>query len=264
MPEIPKTSEKRVNYDEVAPTYDQRYAVGEPKGIAAALIGLIRSMRAERVLEVGCGTGHWLAVVQLFVHRLYGLDLSLGMLQKAQQQQKAFSVIRGHANQLPFATGTFDIVFCVNALHHFDDPRGFVHDTRRLLRQGGALTVIGMNPHSSQDHWSLYDYFPGTYERDLHRYPSPGTITDWLTAAGFDKVGWRVAERIVETQIGRQILDHPILQRNGTSQLALLTDEEYATGRARIEAAIGKAETTGEALVFSADLSLAMVLGYVR
>jgi ubiquinone/menaquinone biosynthesis C-methylase UbiE len=262
MPEIPKVVDRRVNYDKVAPTYDQRYSSGEPAGIATALLDVSRRVKAERALEVGCGTGHWLSVIQPCVPYVCGLDLSLGMLQKAQQQQKAFSLIRGHANQLPFATDTFDIVFCVNALHHFDDPRGFVHDARCLLRQGGALVVVGMNPHSGRDRWSLYDYFPGTYEMDLHRYPSPGTITDWLIAAGFDTVEWRVAERIVETQEGRAILDHPILQRNGTSQLALLTDEEYAAGRARLEAAIAQAETAGEVLTFSADIALALVTGY--
>lgn len=256
-----KILERYVNYDKVAPTYDQRYGGGKPEGITAALLDVIHRARAERVLEVGCGTGHWLAAVQPFVRYTYGLDLSHTMLQQARQHQR-FSLVRGHANQLPFQPAAFAVVFCVNALHHFADPSAFVSDAYRLLQRGGALAVIGMNPHAGQDRWSLYDYFPGTYETDLRRYPSPGTLIDWMIAAGFERAEWRIAARIVEAQTGQTILQHPILQRHGTSQLALLTNEEYAAGIARIKAAIAAAETIGEPLAFSADISLAMVTGY--
>jgi SAM-dependent methyltransferase len=264
MPAMTKIFEKQVNYDNVAPTYDRRYSGGEPEGITAALLDVIRRVKAERVLEVGCGTGHWLAALQPCVRRVYGLDLSFAMLQKAQQQHPTTALVRGHANQLPFQEAAFDLVFCANALHHFDNPQEFVHDARGLLQPGGALVVIGMNPHSGRDRWSLYDYFPGTYETDLRRYPSPGTLMDWMIAAGFDSAEWRTAARIRETQVGHAILAHPILQRNGTSQLALLTDEEYEAGSARLKAAIANAEAAGKELSFSADISLAMVIGFIK
>ncbi|MEW6301304.1 MAG: methyltransferase domain-containing protein [Thermodesulfobacteriota bacterium] len=257
-----KAPGKCVNYDEIAPTYDRRYRAGGPAGVAAALLDVVRRVRAEQVLEVGCGTGHWLAAVRPAVRRAYGLDLSSAMLRKAREQTLGLFFVRGHANRLPFAAGAFDFVFCVHALHHFADPSAFVHDARWLLRSGGALAAIGMNPHSGRDRWSLYEYFPGTYEMDLRRYPSPGTVMDWMISAGFDTVEWRVAAHIVETQVGRAILEHPILQKNGTSQLALLTDEEYGVGIARLEADITTAEAAGKDLVFSADISLAMVTGY--
>ena len=61
---------------------------------------------------------------------------------------------------------------------HLHNPSGFVNNAHRLLKQGGTLAVIGMNPHDGRDRWFLYDYFPGTYETDLSRYPSIDAIGD--------------------------------------------------------------------------------------
>jgi hypothetical protein len=64
--------------------------------------------------------------------------------------------------------------------------------------------------------------------------------------------------------VGRDILDEPMLQKNATSQLSLLTDEQYSDGIARIRAAVAKAEAIREEVVFSVDISLHMVAGFVE
>jgi SAM-dependent methyltransferase len=195
--------------------------------------------------------------------RTYGLDLSVGMLNKAQARNGAFRLIRGRASRLPFPERAFDLLFSVNALHHFDDPYRFVCEARRLLRPGGGLAVVGLDPHSGRDRWYLYDYFPGTLEADLDRYPSGGTIVDWMMAAGFDRVERRMVARIDDTRVGRQALEGPFLEKLSTSQLALLTDEAYESGMARIRAAIERAAAAGENVVFPVDISLILVVGHV-
>lgn len=252
----------RVNYDEIARTYDQRYTVNQFAGIAAGLLSLAQRCRARRILEVGCGTGRWLAALFPCVAQVYGVDLSLGMLRQAQQKQQ-FHLICGQAGSLPFSSAVFDLVFCVNAFHHFDDPHRFIAEARRLLRQGGALAIIGMDPHGGHDRWYLYDFFTGTYDTDLRRFPSKEVLSQWLVAAGFHTVDWCIAERIVHTIVGRAVFDDPILQKQGTSQLALLTDEAYALGMRRIEAAVAEAEAAGKTRIFPVDISLTMLTGWV-
>jgi SAM-dependent methyltransferase len=256
---------KRVNYDQVAPTYDKRFAryAGGREDIAGALIDLVGEVQARRVLEVGCGTGHWLSVLTPLDCKVYGLDLSRGMLSVARSADLP-NLVRGSADANPFALAMFDLVFCVNALHHFADARHFIRQSRMLLQPGGALAVVGMDPHSGRDRWYVYDYFPGTRETDLRRYPSSSAITDWMIEAGFDSVRWRVAERLRYTRSGRDILDEPMLQKNATSQLTLLSDEEYSAGIARIQAAIAQVEAAGEEIVFAVDVSLQMVVGVVQ
>lgn len=255
-------STRRVDYDEVAPTYDQRYAQGGPEGLASALSGLMHRVGARTALEVGCGTGHWLAAMQASSPHLVGLDLSLEMLRRAQERQGIVHLALGDANKLPFRHGAFDVVYCVHTLHHLDHPEKFVHDAQPLIRPGGALAIVGIDPHTDRDHWYLYDYFPGTRETDLARYPPAGAIVDWMVAAGFDRATWRQVGQILDTQFGRDLLASPFLHKHGTSQLALLTGTAYDAGMARIRAALDAAETAGETLAFPVEIALYMVTGF--
>ena len=254
---------RRVDYNDVAATFDARYAyyAGPAQGIGAALSGLARDFRARRILEVGCGTGHWLHVLASSCSRICGLDPSLGMLRKAAAPHPTIALVAGVANALPWRPESFDLVFCVNAFHHFDDLSEFVGGASRLLAPEGALAVMGMDPHAGGDHLYLYDYFPGTYETDLARYPSSGTIMDWMIRAGFSRVEWRVVETVRATGTGRRMLGESMLQKNATSQLTLLSDEEYESGLARIRGAIERAEAAGEEQLFPVDISFHMVVG---
>jgi len=251
-----------VNYDEVSSVYDQRYKPESPAGIAKYLQELVFKVKAHRVLEVGCGTGHWLTLLRNCASR-YGLDYSAAMLDKAKQKDGALGLIRGIATQLPFRKNAFDFVFCVHALHHFDDPSAFIHEAHRIIGRDGALAIIGMDPQTEQDRRYLYDYFSGTYETDLDRYPTGAMIQCWMKEAGFVKCERRLAARIVHDFIGHEVLDDPILQKNGTSQLSLLSEDAFKDGMARIMEALQVAERDGEEIVFPTHIALPAVVGFM-
>jgi ubiquinone/menaquinone biosynthesis C-methylase UbiE len=250
----------RVDYDDIAPTYDRRYDDPAREG-SAGVIGLLSEVVGERkparALEVGCGSGHWLSQLSTLVPRLYGLDFSMGMLGKARERGGDLRLVRATASRLPFPAAALDLLFCVNALHHFDDPRSFVAEAARCLGDEGTLISIGMSPRTQRDRWYLYDYFPGTYETDLGRYPSSAVVTDWMIEAGFRSAEARLAHRILHQFVGAAVLDDPTLAKNGTSQLALLSDEAYAGGRQRIDAAIER----DPGAIFPVDISLVAVIG---
>jgi SAM-dependent methyltransferase len=261
-------AEPRVDYDRIAPGYNRRFVAGGTQGVAAALRSLAQMLAREpeeerqtlSILEVGCGTGHWLAGLE-GGHRLCGLDLSAGMLRQARQRSVSLHLVRGRAGRLPFSPASFDLVYCVNALHHFDDRPGFVAEARRLLRAGGALAVIGLDPRRGRSSWYVYDYFPGTYEADLARFPSWGTVADWMIGCGLGPLAWQTVEEIHDTKQGRAVLRDPFLEKDATSQLTLLDDEAYAAGLKRMESALAAAESAGQTLAFAADLTLDMLVG---
>jgi ubiquinone/menaquinone biosynthesis C-methylase UbiE len=256
--------DQRVDYDQIAPIYDRRYEFNKRSGTADALVSLTQALDARRILEVGCGTARWLMELGPHVEKVCGIDFSLGMLRQARQRDQSFLLVCGRGSQLSFPDGFFDLVFCVNAIHHFDHPRVFVSEAHRLLGPGGALAVIGMEPHGRRDGWYVYHYFDGVYETDLERFPSWGEVADWVVAEGFERVERRPVERFLDHKIGRQVLDDPFLQKNATSQLALLSDEAYSIGLRRIEAALVKAEAAGKTILFPSDVSLAMLTGQAR
>ena len=70
-----------------------------------------------------------------------------------------------------------------------------------------------------------------------------------------------IAEHIVHSLTGRAVLQSPFLQKGGTSQLALLTEEANAAGLEPIKTDLLQAEKMGVSLEFAVDVSLALVTG---
>ena len=149
----------RVDYDQVSAVYDRRYQAGGPAGIAESLRGLAGQTQGRRMLEVGCGTGHWLARLPAGGIRC-GLDCSARMLDKARERDSSLDLVLGTAGRLPFGRGAFDFVFCVHALHHFDDPAAFIRQARwawSQYRGSGThfLTSRGLPSSCMVSRWIL-------------------------------------------------------------------------------------------------------------
>lgn len=247
--------DQRVDYDAVAPDYDARYATPRYADVAVALRAWVQASPGPRLLEVGCGTGYWLRL--LGAQRLaIGVDASAGMLARACTRAPSSLLVRGDAGGLPLREGSVDAVLCMNALHHFPDQPGFLAEAARVLVPGGSFCTVGLDPHRGTPRWPVYDCFRGTRERDLARYPTVGRIRAWLEAAGFDACESHVAQRIRSTRTADEVLASPMLQRRGTSQLALLSEQEYADGVRRIRAAERQARAEGRPLVLETDLEL--------
>jgi ubiquinone/menaquinone biosynthesis C-methylase UbiE len=265
-------SERSVNYDQIAPTYNRRFAGQKERPIASALVDLIEESGAGQVLEVGCGTGRWLmdllACQAIEPGCLFGLDRSSGMLGQALDRRAGLQLVQGLAEMLPLPDNSFDLVYCVNALHHFNQPEQFIRQASRLLRPGGQLAVIGMDPRNflarpdrpARARWYVYEYFPGTLETDLDRFPSWGQVLDWMILAGFDFARLERVEQVLDSKTGSAVWSDPFLEKNSTSQLILLTDEAYQQGLERMKATLSKAVAANQKLIFPVDLMIDMLV----
>ena len=248
--------DRLVDYNSLAQTYDARYTFGTLPGIAAALERLAQRVNARDILEVGCGTGHWLRGLGASGRRVFGADASINMLAQARAKTTA-PLAAARANHLPFNGPVFDLVFCVNAIHHFDDPRDFILRARALLKPGGALSITGIDPRARGRYF--YHYFPGTYEFDLQRFPSFGSVLDWMVAAGLERMEYSVADVSTREFEGAAVLDDPFLAKNSNSLLAALSPAEYGAGLANMRDAI--AASNGR-LRFREHLSFAMLSAF--
>ena len=102
---------------------------------------------ADFVLDVATGTGFTALAFAPHVQTVIGLDVSPGMLEQARRQagerRIANAVFQeGAAEALPFGDGSFDIVTCRVAPHHFLDIRKFLTETARVLAPGGRLALV--------------------------------------------------------------------------------------------------------------------------
>ena len=231
-------SEPRVaDYDNVADRYDRRYTLLRYDGVRDALINFLGEGR-PRVLEVGCGTGHWLGVAQPRAGRAAGVDLSSGMLARARAAlPPSIPILRARAEDLPWIDAAFDRIYCINALHHFSDRFRFFIEARRLLRPGGGLLTVGKDPHAERDDWWVYDYFPETVAIDRARFAPVRILRGELARAGFDWAESMEADRIEATHTAAEAFAGGMVDRAHTSQLTVLSDEEFDRGVARIREA---------------------------
>ena len=247
-------SRTRVNYDAIAPEYDLRRAGGDFDGIGLALQDLARQVKAQQVLDLGCGTGrsHQGPVSLPLVG--YGLDFSAGMLAQARRFNRDYRLVQASAPCSPFAADSFDLVFCVHAFHHFPNKNQVAREAYRLVRPGGAFAIINVDPHEGRHIWYIYDYFEGVYEADLARFPRVAEQEAMLSQAGFQQINRRLAQEFNDTIVGEAVFDHYFLRKDSSSQLILLTDETYQAGLTRMRTKISEAKAKGEDVVFQTAL----------
>ena len=275
------TVEGRVtDYDSrVAERFDTRYGLYGYDGVRDTLLNFI-GPQPSSVLEVGCGTGHWLAEIRLARQRAgsgatpapncgswiadcgfdCGIDPSAPMLARARAAAPDAWLVRARAEDLPFGDATIDRVFCVNALHHFTDRARFFSEARRVLKPGGGLLTIGKDPHSDRDEWWVYDYFEETRAIDRERFARVRTLRGELALAGFDWTESMEADHIEVIRPASEALASGVVDAGFTSQLSVLSDEEYRRGVTRLRAAN---EAAGGELQLVADFRLYATVGWV-
>lgn len=251
-----------VNYDRLAATYNQRFALDSNDEVAQMLTELTQEIDARRVLEVGCGTGHWLAQLHPLGLALHGLDRSAGMLAQAQARGLNVHLTQGDANALPFAPASFDLIYVINAIHHFRDALAFLAAIPPLLRPGGVLAVAGMDPHEGPEIWYLYEYFAGVYERDQARFPRWEALARAMRAAGLKPVQEPPPHRLQSRWEGAAVLEDPFLKKYSSSQLAQLSDAAYQAGLAKIRARLDEGSQQGGSVTFQTNIPMRLLVGY--
>jgi ubiquinone/menaquinone biosynthesis C-methylase UbiE len=222
------------DYNKIAPIYNERYTDNYLLNIENEIKQLILLNKHKNLLEAGCGTGRWISSLDNKNNKVFGLDFSFEMLKVSNHSKLNLNVVNADAVNIPFKDNLFDLIFCVNAVHHFQDKIKFIRECKRTLNPNGTLAVFGVDPHIDKD-WYVYDYFDSVYENDLKRFPSLEYLRRLLGGERFENIEFKTVEVIYKEMLGKEIFLDPFLEKHNTSQLANLSEEEYEKGIEKIK-----------------------------
>jgi SAM-dependent methyltransferase len=128
--------------------------------LAAAWFARSGRPPAPRVLDLGCGAGD---SVDLFRSldpdvRWTGADIERSP-EVAQRTRTDADFVTFDGERLPFADGSFDLVYCKQVLEHVRHPRPLLAEVARVLAPGG--TLAGSTSHLEAFHSrSVWNYTP--------------------------------------------------------------------------------------------------------
>jgi ubiquinone/menaquinone biosynthesis C-methylase UbiE len=209
---------------------------------ADELIRRVAPEPGERVLDVACGTGAVTRQVAPLVGvegTLIGYDISPAMLGVARSQPAPAGAAivwrEGRAEELPFAGGSFDAVFCQQGLQFSPDRLAVVREIHRVLAPDGRA---GISVWRGVEYQPTFKLFDAAVEGHLGIQPDdtpfsfgdPDELRSLLADAGFRRVSIETVTRGVHFPSANGFVRMSIL-----AAAAVVPDEIKLEGEAREE-----------------------------
>lgn len=143
--------------------------------------------RKKRLLDVGCGYGYFLDMIQKKGWDVTGIDPSANAVSIA--QKKGLNITRKTIEEMDYPENSFDAVTMFYVLEHLPDPYDALKKILVMLKPGGMLIL--RIPHTTPivQLLSLLGIKNNLYDAPFHLYDfSPKTMTSLLEKAGFSSI----------------------------------------------------------------------------
>jgi tRNA (mo5U34)-methyltransferase len=156
-------------------------------GVVAPLLAEIRGPLAlKTVVDVGCGPGHFSALLQSLGFEITGVDGRQRNVQEAQQRNPGIRFLQFDAEDPAMRSlGKFDLVFCFGLLYHLENPLLAIRHLKAmtcnlLLAEGvifpGDAPTMGLVDEGSFDDQGL---------NHVAFYPTESCLQKMFYCAGF-------------------------------------------------------------------------------
>lgn len=145
-------------------------------------------LAGKKVLDVACGTGDWLALLESKGCEVHGIDLSDRAIEICRQRLPRGDFHVGPAETLPFAGDSFDLVTCLGSLEHFLEPDVSLREMLRVARANARFLLLVPNAGFLPRRLGLYG---GTHQVKVREVVR--TLDEWN--ALFTRAGLVVEKR---------------------------------------------------------------------
>ena len=165
----------------LAPAYDlpflQQWVYRPPHD---EVIAQLRSHKSRKIADIACGTGILSDRIEREIKpdELYGVDMSVGMLNQARARSTRVQWLRAPAEQLPFDDGALGAVVTTSAFHFFDQPAA-LREFHRVLAPGGLVAVSALSARQQRLQSAAANRWKPQHN------PSPGEMRTLFEEAGF-------------------------------------------------------------------------------
>lgn len=115
----------------------------------AALVRRYAPGRGGKLLELGCGLGHLLGLLQDDFEAV-GIDLAAFSIEQTRlNAPKATAMMMSADDLSAFADGEFSVVVALHLVEHLPDPAYTMREMNRILVDGGLMLFATPNPNYS-------------------------------------------------------------------------------------------------------------------
>ncbi len=111
------------------------------------ILGLIPpDLKPGDILDLGCGTGRLLrrCASRWPAARLFGIDPTEGMIEKARELTAGATFYNSPAESLPLADGSIDLALSTVSFHHWQDQAQGLRQITRVLRPGARFYLADL------------------------------------------------------------------------------------------------------------------------
>jgi ubiquinone/menaquinone biosynthesis C-methylase UbiE len=199
----------------------------------------INPRSGTRLLDLGAGTGMWARAFTDW-YDVIAVEPAEAMRARCLHQQ----VLAGDAANIPLADGSVDAAWLSTVIHHLPDLTAAARELRRVLRPGGPVLIRSAGRHHSI---TLVRFFPEAI-RVLDTYPSVQDVEAAFATGGFTTISFEQVPQTTAPSL-RDVAAN--MRREAHTPLQLITDDEYATGLARLHHA---AQTESGPVIDALDL----------
>jgi len=170
--------------------------------------------RGKRLLDVGCGSGAFMELVNAKFDEVHGCDISETALREATKRGMKSLCLDLNQALLPYQNDSFDGITCLEVIEHVLDPLRLLRDLQRALRPKGQLILTTPNIRYFRNLTKLIfkGAFPHTTTDSfvwggghLH-YFTRKDLDFLLGEAGFERVAFHMNQEQFEHSWKRRLL----------------------------------------------------------